>query len=393
MSFLFKQRTSLSDVGVDDRRGSAHQGSVTVTPDKALRHSGVWACLRLRADLVSTMPLDAFRRTSDGVQVEVTKPPVLVTPGGEKVDITDWLYASQFDLDRSGNTVGLITATSGLKLPARIELVPLSDVSVRGKGSEIVEWKIGQRTYTPEQVWHERQFVVSGVPLGLSPVAYAAMSIGGYLSAQQFALDWFANDVAPMGTLRHQTEENISAKVARTMKDRFKEAVAGRDIFVTGSEWEWTPAAADASQAAFLDQMQFGLADVSRFFGVPADMIDAAGSSSSITYANITQRNLQLLIMNLGPAITRRERALSRLLPRPQFVKFNTDAILRMDPASVVTSLKTEIDARMIAPSEARALRNRAPYTDDQIAEFDRLFGKGQQAPQQQMKAENGATP
>lgn len=391
MSILFKQRTSLADV-TDDRRAAARQGSVTVTPDKALRHSGVWACLRLRADLVSTMPLDAFRRTSDGVQVEVTKPPVLVTPGGETVDITDWLYSSQFDLDRSGNTVGLITAVSGLKLPARIELVPLSDVSVRGRGSEIVEWKIGQKTYTPDKVWHERQFVVSGVPLGLSPVAYAAMSIGGYLSAQQFALDWFASGVSPAGTLQHQTEESISSKVADTMKERFKVAVANRDIFVTGSEWEWTPAAADASQAAFLDQMQFGLADVSRFFGVPADMIDAAGSSSSITYANITQRNLQLLIMNLGPAITRRERALSRLLPRPQFVKFNTDALLRMDPQTAITSLKTEIDARMIAPSEARALRNRAPFTDEQLAEFDRLFGKGQATPQQQTKAENGAT-
>jgi HK97 family phage portal protein len=392
MSLFFQQRVRLSDVAPDDRRGS-RQGTVDVTPDKALRHSGVWACLRLRADLVSTMPVDAYRKLSDGVQVEVAKPPILVTPGGETVDITDWLYASQFDLDRSGNTVGLITAVNGLKLPSRIELVPLSDVSVRGKGAQIVEWKIGGQTYTPDKVWHERQFVVSGIPLGLSPVAYAAMSIGGYLSAQQFALDWFANDVAPMGVLQHQSEETISTAVARQMKARFKEAVAGRDIFVTGSEWEWTPAQADASQAAFLDQMQFGLADVSRFFGVPADMIDAAGSSSSITYANITQRNLQLLIMNLGPAITRRERALSRLLPRPQFVKFNTDAILRMDPASVVTSLKTEIDARIIAPSEARALRNRAPYTDEQIAEFDRLFGKGQQAPQQQTKAENGATP
>src|SRR5262249_28814665 len=36
---------------------------------------------------------------------------------------------------------------------------------------------------------------------------------------------------------------------------------------------------------------------------------------------------------------------------------------------------KTLIDARMRAPSEARELDNLPPFTDDQLAEFDRLFG------------------
>lgn len=354
-------------------RGAARSGSVHVGPDSALRSSGVWACLRLRADLISTMPLDVFRRYQ-GVQVEVPKPPILVNPGGEQVPLPEWIYSSQFDLDRSGNVVGLVTELDGQGLPRRVDLVPLSDAYARGKGSEIVEWRIGKKIYTPAEVWHEKQFTAPGLPLGLSPVAYAAMSIGGYLSAQQFALDWFANDVAPMGTLQHQTEENISAAVARVMKDRFKEAVAGRDIFVTGSEWEWTPAASDASQAAFLEQMKFGITDVTRFFGVPADMIDAEGSSSSITYANVTQRNLQLLVMNLGPAIVRRENALSRLLPQPRYVKFNTDAILRMDPSAVTANLVAQVNGRLRAPSEARETLNLPPFTDEQLAEFDRLF-------------------
>ena len=375
MSLLFRtqQRASLAESGVPDRRGYSH-GAVEVNNSSALRSSAVWACLRLRADLISTMPLDAYRRLPDKTQVEVTKPPVLVTPGGEKVHVTEWVYSSQFDLDRAGNTVGLITALDGQGLPSRIDLQSISDVKVRGKGSEIIEWKIGGKTYQPREVWHERQFTVPGLPLGLSPIAYAAWSIGSYLSAQQFALNWFANDVAPVGTLKHASEEEISPKVADTMKERFKVAVSNRDVFVTGSEWEYTPALGDASAAAFLEQMQYGITDVTRFFGVPADMIDAGASGSSITYANITQRNLQLLIMNLGPAIVRREAALSNLLPKPRFVKFNTDAILRMDPAAVVESLKTEIEARILAPSEARELRNRQPFTDAQIAEFDRLF-------------------
>lgn len=374
MSLLFGRRalTTAADL-IPNRYGANGTGSVVVTSDSALRSSAVWACLRLRADLISTMPLDAYRRR-EGVQIEVAKPPVLVTPGGESVPITEWLYSSQFDLDRSGNVVGPITERDGMGLPRRIDLVPLSDVYARGKGSEIIEWRIGKRIYQPSEVWHEKQFTIPGMPLGLSPVSYAAWSIGGYLSAQQFALDWFANDVAPTGTLKNTETSEISAKVAQVMKDRFKASVSGRDVFVTGAEWEYTPAAADASQAAFLEQMKYGVTDVTRFFGVPADMIDAEGSSSSITYANVTQRNLQLLVMNLGPAIIRREVALSRLLPQPRYVKFATDAILRMDPTARTEAILSRVAGRTLAPSEARELDNLPPFTAEQEAEFARLF-------------------
>lgn len=82
MSLLFKRDLTLSDVGAPER--PAAQRSVSVTGESAMRHSAVWACLRLRADLISTMPVDVFRR-SGGVQVEVTKPSLLVTPDGVSV--------------------------------------------------------------------------------------------------------------------------------------------------------------------------------------------------------------------------------------------------------------------------------------------------------------------
>lgn len=375
MSLLFRSQraASLTDLGVPPRGMAPRTGLARVTPDSALRSSAVWACLRLRADLISTMPIDVYRRVG-GVQVEMTKPVVLVTPGGEQVPITEWLYSSQVDLDRNGNDVGIITAVDGQGKPARIDLQDLSTVKVRGRGSEIVEWTISGKTYSPSEVWHEKQYTLPGIPLGLSPIAYAAWSIGGYLSAQQFALDWFASDANPSGTLRHTTEENISAKVAQVMKDRFKVAVSNRDIFVTGTDWEYTPATADASQAAFLEQMRYGVTDIARFLGVPGDMIDAEATTGSITYANVTQRNLQLLILNLGPAIVRREAALSRLLAQPRYVKFNTDAILRMDPQARGAALLARVAGRTLAPSEARELDNLPPFTPEQIAEFAALF-------------------
>lgn len=342
-----------------------------VTAETALRHSAVWACLRLRADLISTMPIDVFR-PRDGRMIEVTKPPLLVEPYPD-VDITEHLYSSQIDLDRYGNSVGIVRARNALGQPAMIQLAPMSETSAVIKDWEIREWRICGKSYTPAEVWHEKQWTVGGLPIGLSPIAYAAWTIGGYLSAQQFALDWFNSGAQPSGVLRN-TEMAIISDVADSAKTRFKAATQNRDIFVTGKDWEWNPSGGDASATQFLEAQQAGVLDVCRYLAVPGDMIDASTATGSITYANVTQRNVQLLVMNLGPALLRRERVWSRrALPAPRVMKFNTDAVLRMDPESRERVILSRVKGRTLAPSEARALDNLAPFTPDQVAEFEAL--------------------
>ncbi|MGW1796941.1 phage portal protein [Streptomyces sp. NPDC001984] len=360
-------------------RPEQRAGTAVVTPEMALRHSAVWACLRLRANLVSTMPVDLYRKVN-GVQVEVPKPPVLTNPGGERVDMLEWMYSSQIDLDRSGNCFGLITAKDGLGFPARIELQPLSEVTVRMRKGALT-YRICGVEYQPNEVWHEKQYTQSGLHVGLSPLAYAAWSIGEYLSIQDFALDWFGSGAVPSAHLKN-TAKTLQSKDTEEIKRRFKAAVRNRDLFVTGADWEYDMIQAESSGSDWIEAKRFGIGDIARFFDCPSDLIDASVSGSSVTYANMTQRNLQFLIMSLGPAVNRRENALSTLSSKPRYVKLNSDALLRMDPAARAQTLKVQIDSRTLAPSEARALEDRAPFTESQLAEFDRLFGKGVQPPQ-----------
>lgn len=357
------------------QRPTQKAGAAVVTNETALRHSAVWACLRLRANLVSTMPVDLYRKV-DGIQVEVPKPPVLVKPGGGTADITEWLYSSQVDLDRSGNCFGIVTAKDGLGFPAAIELVPVPEVTVRVKAGKLHKYKIGSELFDPETIWHEKQYTVSGLHVGLSPLAYAAWSIGEYLSIQQFALDWFGNGAVPSAHLKN-TAKTLDPDKSDEVKRRFKAATQNQDLFVTGNDWEYKMIQADAAGADWIEAKRYGIGDIARFFDCPGDLIDAAVSGSSVTYANMTQRNLQFLIMSLGPAIIRRENALSSLTSRPRFVKLNTGALLRMDPKTRADMLRTQIESRQLAPSEARAIEDRQPFTENQLAEFDRLFGKG----------------
>ena len=357
-------------------RVAAAPGLPPVTHETALRHSAVWACLRLRADLVSTFPVDIFRAvTVDGrkIDVEMPKPPMFRLPGGELVDWVEWMYSSQVDLDRAGNVVGLITERNAAGLPGRIDLQPITSCTLREYHDQI-EWKIDNKTYTPAQVWHEKQFTVAGLPVGLSPVAFAAWTLGEHASIQDFALSWFSGGGVPRGHLRNKMQ-TIKPSNAEAIKARFKATVASGDVFVTGNDWEYSMLQAEQTGNEWLEAKRYSVSDIARFFGVPGDLIDAAIATGNITYANITQRNLQFLIYHLGPVIYRREQRLSRLLPAPRFVKLNTSALLRMDDANRAKVLANQIASRILTPNEARELDDRPPLTTEDEAEFERLFG------------------
>lgn len=352
--------------------GSRQAGSVLVTDEKALRHSAVWACQRLRSDLISTMPMDVFRDI-EGVAYEMPKPPILVAPGGERWDYIDWMAATQRDLDSTGNAIGLITEVNGAGLPARIDLQLIgSCAAVRKKG--VLKYRIGGTLYDPTEVWHERQYVKAGLDVGLSPILNAAWSIGEYLSLQQYGLDWFAGGGVPKARMRN-TAKRLTATDIVAAKQWYRDVVQNGDLLVTGTDWEYDMIQAETAGMEWLNGRQATHLDVARYFGVPADLIDAAVSGQSVTYANITQRNLQFLIMNLGPAIVRREKNLSKLLPRPRYVKLNTDALLRMDPETRQRVIRSRVQMRLLTNTEARKLDNHPKLTAADKAEFNEIYG------------------
>lgn len=371
MSLIFKRTGNVS--GLESLIPARVPANATpVTRDSALRSSVKWACLRLRADLISTTPVDVFRRTGQGPMVEVRRPAVLDSPDG-LIDVTEWLYSSQVDLDDVGNAIGEITATDAAGFPARIELIPSGDVVVRVVKGEVQYWVAGERIPS-SRIWHERQFTTSGSPVGLSPTAYAALSMSTHLSAQEFAASWFAGHGVPAAQLKN-TSKVLNAVEAAAVKEKFTTTIATGDVFVTGSDWEYSALGAKASESQFLEAIKATAPDITRFYGVPGDLVDVETSTGNVTYANVTQRNLQLLIVNLGPAFTRRERTFGqRLTPRGQVVKFNTDALLRMDPAARVQQMSVEIDKRLMTVTEGRELLNRRPLTEEDEAEFARLF-------------------
>jgi HK97 family phage portal protein len=369
---------------IPGRSSGGKHGTVRVNQDTAGTHSGVWAATRIRADMLSTFPTDVYRDLDFGdgpIPTVQAKSSIMVDPGGTDWDFVDWMWASQRDLDMAGNAIGIIRERSGFQtryypqgLPSVIELQDTRDCSVvyyKGK----LQYRISGRLYKPFEVYHERQYPVSGSPIGLSTLQYAAKSIGEYLTLQDYGLSWFESGGVPKAWMKHTTKR-LDAAERDTAKQWYQDTIRNGDLMVTGNDWEYNMIQSEQAGMEWLNGRRFGLLDIARFFGIPADMIDAAVSGQSVTYANITQRNLQFLIMNLGPIVARREKNLTKLLPTPRYMKFNTNALLRMDPENQQQILRSKLETWQITNAEARELEDRRKLQPEQVAEMVKLYGR-----------------
>lgn len=355
-------------------RGSRARNSRTTAPitqESAFKNSVWFAGMTLWADVVSSFPLDVYRPAGDGLLSPVSNPGPMFDSPSPDVDITEFLYSSTMDKRRYGNCVGIIQGRNSYGAATVVELQKMSDVAATMSGSKLVKWRIGRQEYDPVDIWHEKEYTLAGFDLGMSPLANAAATMGIYQSTQDFALDWFALGANPRGILKNTERDVIPAEVRDDAKLQFREATQGGDIFVAGREWEWVPQMQDQMSNNFLKQQAASDRDVCRFVGVPASMIDVEVSTGNITYANVTQANLQWLISRVGPFARRTERYWTRnATPRPWTVKLNTDALLRMDPQTRATLMIAQADAMLRVPSELRALDNLPDYTPEQLTEL-----------------------
>ena len=342
-------------------------GSGAVSVDQALRVSAVWACVRLLADSVAMMPLHAY--TMDGpTRMPIPDPPLLRQPS-QTATLPDFLYMLMASLLLRGNAYGRIVARDYLGFPKQIELMNPDEVFVR------VDKETGQLTYrnrggplNAADVFHVRAFRFPGSQLGLSPITYAATQIQTDLAIESFANQFFADGAHPSSIIHSKTP--MSEDQARTMKERFRAAVKGREPAVLTGDLTYQQIQIKPEESQFLNTQKYGTAEIARVYGVPPEMI-AAEAGHSMTYANVEQRSLDFLTFSVQPWLTRIEAAFTPLLPGVKHTKFDTSVLLRTDFNSLMTGTAIGIASHQMTPDEARAMRDAPPMTEAQKAISD----------------------
>jgi HK97 family phage portal protein len=293
------------------------------------------------------------------VRAPLPTPPLLQRPAAGTM-LPGWTYAVMVSLLLRGNTYGIITARSGASmLPAQVELVHPDRMQVRLSGEGLVEYRLGGTVYDPADVWHVKAYEMPGSMVGLSPVSYAKQAIGLGLAAERFGGQLFGSGAVPAAILRN-TQKTVRGDQAEEVKARFKEAVAGRDVFVTGADWSYAAVAISPEEAQFIEARKFQVAEIARVFGVPAELI-GGDPTGSHTYTSVEQRGAEYLTFSLRPWLVRLETAIGALLPPGQYVRFNSGGLLKPTLRDRYEAHKLAIEAGFLTVNEVRQLEDRPP--------------------------------
>jgi HK97 family phage portal protein len=352
----FRKRTQdRATFQIGDLAAPPTWAGVPVGGDQALRLSGMWACVRLLSESVSTLPLHVRR---EGEREPLALPPLLQRPAAG-MPLHEWLEAVMRSLLLRGNCYGVVTDRSGATLlPSQVELANPDLVAVRYTDDGI-EYRVGGQRVERENIWHVRAYVQPGSLVGLSPVEYCRQQVALGLAAEKYGAQWFGEGGVPYGLLTNDDAHYVGIDKAQEIHDIWRDARRNNKTAVlTG--WRYHPLSVKPEESQFIETTKANLASICRIYGVPPEMV-AGEAGNSLTYANVEQRSIDFLTYGLRPWLHRLETAIGALLPRGQYCRFNSGALLKPTLRDRYEAHKVAIEAGFLTVNEVRELEDRPP--------------------------------
>jgi HK97 family phage portal protein len=316
---------------------------VVVDSETAIRMSTVYACVRLLADTVSSLPVAAYVRrgrnrlpyaTVYGDQPEwVTRP----NPETTRLEFYEQIVTS-FKLEGNAYILTVRDDMGDVKelyvidpRYVRIERTAPGEplvyyVKVRLEGGGTYEQILDGR-----EIMHIPDFRLPGQRYGLSPIAACRTTIGSAMAADTYAASYFGNAANPGGVISVPGEltEEQAADIGRDWNISHTGPYRAGKIGILSGGASFSPLTINANDAQLLDTRRFSVEEIARIFRVPLSLLGhpVAGAMS---FASVEAQNLSFVQHSLRPILERIEQSLSTLLPEPDgFIRFNLDALLR----------------------------------------------------------------
>lgn len=356
--------------------GAATNSGEVVNYDRALQLDAVWACIKLIANAVKTLPCNVYDET--GTKVASDSPLYDLLHDMPNLDdtATDFWGMCAVCLCLDGNFFAE-KKMSGARLVGLIPLHPLAvDVKRDDRNNRYYEVterytengkKGGKRRINEDRMLHVRGDVLPGCDRGLSPIEFARHTIGGALAGERVSGQMMKDGLLPQVIVSF--DQVLDAKQRTDLHavlNDFTKSGTGGGIMPLEAGAKPHTLNVNPKDAQMLESRQYSVEQICRIFGVPPVMIGHAANGTTTWGSGIEQLILQFTKTCLTPMLRQIESAIFRDLldaktRKTTVVKFNMEGLLRGDSAARATFLSTMVGAGIYKPNEARAYENKAP--------------------------------
>ena len=341
----------------------------TVNERTAMQTTAVYACVRILAETIASLPLHTYRYTEGGKQKAREHPLYNLLSNAPNPEMTSFVFRETLmgHLLLWGNSYSQIIRDGRGKVIALYPLLPDKMTVNRSEKGEIYYLynKEGKEyILTKDEVLHIPGLGFDGL-IGYSPIAMAKNAIGMAIACEEYGASFFANGANPGGVLEHPGVLKDPAKVRESWNAVYQGSANAHRIAVLEEGMKFQPIGIPPEQAQFLETRKFQINEIARIFRVPPHMV---GDLEKSSFSNIEQQSLEFVKYTLDPWVVRWEQALQKalLLPsekRAYFVKFNVDGLLRGDYASRMNGYAVARQNGWMSANDIRELEdmNRIP--------------------------------
>jgi HK97 family phage portal protein len=330
---------------------------------RAMANMTVYACTRLLADTIASLPWKAYRRDKNGVPVALDPQPALIRQPWPGFDLYQWKWMVVASCCLRGNSYHLITSRDAAGWPTA--MMPLHpDLVYLERRPDMLAWfdpiyRVMGQQVDKQDICHIRRFTMPGEPWGLSPVRQAAVAIGLSLSAEEYGYRYFKESATPTGILF--TDQNLDPDTVERQQQNWIASHGGRRLpaVLTGG-FKWQSLSISPEESQFLATREFQRTEICLMFGVPPVLIGDTHQTTAWG-TGIQQLTQGAVTYTFRPWTACIEQTISDLLPRGQYISFDFDALLKGDIDTRYKAYQTAIYTGWLSRSEVRAKEEMEP--------------------------------
>lgn len=337
----------------------------TVTADNALKLSAVWACVRLRADTIASLPL----HLRSGRDIDREHPLYRILHDSPNADMTasEFWAMQSLCVDLQGNAFSRIVRSGG-RVTAIQPLDPMQ-VSIERRKNGAVYYKCRQDEYPDTEILHLKGFTRDGL-VGMSALEFGRETLAGQLEANDAAMRSFRQGLKTGGFLKTGAQT-----LDPTQREKLRKSLSQFSLPENAGKWMvleagMEPVGGDSvrikpADAELLQSRYFGIEEVCRMFSVPPPLIGHTDKASSWA-SSLENMNLGFLTYGIRPTLVRFEQAMVKRLLSPDErgkikPKFSVEGLLRANYDARVSGYASALQNGWMNRNEVRDLEDMPP--------------------------------